>query len=67
MTSADDIRSALEMRRGITYRVYPGGRRMMIHRWDYRRIKGAKPMRSILFENLYSTNKLLQALLLRRT
>jgi len=61
----DAFNSALE--RGYTMRRYPGGERAMVHRWNYKKIRGAKPLKYRLVESIYRNNALLQSLMRRQT
>jgi len=61
MNYADMINASF--RKGYTYRVYPGGKRMMVHRWDYQKVKGSRPLREAMIENITRGNPLLDALM----
>jgi len=60
MSPADIVRETLD--RGYTVRTFPGGSRHMIHRWPASKIKGARPMRDLLVENITRNNALLARL-----
>ena len=45
--------------RGYTVRTYPGGSRRMVHRWHWKKIKGSKPLRDAIVENITKNNALL--------
>jgi hypothetical protein len=49
-------------------RGYTRGRlgRVVIHRWDYRKIKGAKPLSALMMETVTASNPLFNALVKRQ-
>ena len=43
--------------RGVTYRVFPGGKRTMIHRWPASKIKGSITYRNHIYLRIKSIIK----------
>ena len=62
-TVADIVLNTINMDRGVTYRVYPGGMRPLLHRWHFSKIRGAVPLRDAWVELIYDTSPLLKILL----